>query len=115
MIYRRKNQAFTIVELLVVVVVIAILATISIVAYNGITGDAREKALQSELHDVQTKVMVYFRDEGQFPASLMDVGVENDALNYTSTIDEFCVEGSANSKSFYITESGSLKEGECPA
>ena len=33
---RQRQGGFTIVELLIVIVVIAILATISIVAYNGI-------------------------------------------------------------------------------
>ncbi|NCO10935.1 prepilin-type N-terminal cleavage/methylation domain-containing protein, partial [Candidatus Saccharibacteria bacterium] len=37
--YKRIN-GFTIVELLIVVVVIAILAAITLVSYNGITGQA---------------------------------------------------------------------------
>ena len=38
---RKLNQGFTIVELLIVVVVIAILAAITIIAYNGITTRTR--------------------------------------------------------------------------
>ncbi|MDK2899387.1 MAG: hypothetical protein PWQ10_574, partial [Patescibacteria group bacterium] len=44
-----SSQAFTIVELLVVIVVIGILAAITIVSYTGITGKANEAAIQSEL------------------------------------------------------------------
>jgi prepilin-type N-terminal cleavage/methylation domain-containing protein len=44
-----KQAGFTIVELLIVVVVIAILAAITIVSYNGITARANESAVKSEL------------------------------------------------------------------
>ena len=43
--YTEKNLAFTIVELLIVIVVIAILASISVVAYSGI----RERAVVSKI------------------------------------------------------------------
>jgi prepilin-type N-terminal cleavage/methylation domain-containing protein len=45
----QKTAGFTIVELLIVVVVIAILAAITIVSYNGITARANESAVKSEL------------------------------------------------------------------
>ena len=52
-----KPKGFTIVELLIVIVVIAILATISIVAYNGI----QQRARASALADGITKVEKAFR------------------------------------------------------
>lgn len=44
-----KRTGFTIVELLIVIVVIAILATISVVAYNGIQDRARQAKIDSDL------------------------------------------------------------------
>ena len=44
---KAKNQGFTIVELLIVVVVVAILAAITIVSYNGITNRANTSAAAS--------------------------------------------------------------------
>ena len=45
----RKTEGFTIVELLIVVVVIAILAAITIVSYNGIQNRANDSAAKSEV------------------------------------------------------------------
>jgi len=43
------QKAFTIVELLVVIIVIGILVTLSVVSYNGIQQSARDKSVQSDL------------------------------------------------------------------
>lgn len=48
-----KKQGFTIVELLVVIVVIAILAAITIVGYNWVTSDARDSARRAAAKEVQ--------------------------------------------------------------
>jgi len=45
MLRGQKQSGFTIVELLIVVVVIAILAAITIVAYNGIQNRAKSSAV----------------------------------------------------------------------
>lgn len=45
----KRHAGFTIVELQIVIVVIAILATISIVAYNGIQQRARDSQRKSDL------------------------------------------------------------------
>lgn len=47
----KSSKGFTIVELLIVVVVIAILAAITIVSYNGITNQAHDATVQSDLRD----------------------------------------------------------------
>ena len=51
----KKLSGFTIVELLVVIVVIGILASISIVAYNGIQNKARASATDADLVNIEKK------------------------------------------------------------
>lgn len=55
----RSTAGFTIVELLIVIVVIAILATISIVAYNGIQARARTSAHQFTASQAERAIMTY--------------------------------------------------------
>ncbi|MCD8561823.1 prepilin-type N-terminal cleavage/methylation domain-containing protein [Candidatus Saccharibacteria bacterium] len=59
-----KQKAFTIVELLIVIVVIAILAAITIVAYTGVTQRAKNSAQASLLSQWRTKAALYRVDNG---------------------------------------------------
>lgn len=62
-----NNQGFTIVELLIVVVVIAILAAITIVSYNGITNRANASAADSLVASWRKKVELYQGEIGRYP------------------------------------------------
>ena len=63
----RRSAGFTIVELLIVVVVIAILAAITIVAYNGIQNRAHDSAIQNDLKQFGTIMELYKADNGSYP------------------------------------------------
>ena len=65
-----NQKGFTIVELLIVIVVIAILAAISIVAYTGIQQRARESAGQQAASQVANKANAYHAVEGSYPADV---------------------------------------------
>ena len=68
----QKQAAFTIVELLIVIVVIAILAAISIVAYTGIQQRAHNTAVQSDLSSNAQKLKEYQITNGSYPTSMME-------------------------------------------
>ncbi len=55
----KNKSGFTIVELLIVVVVIAILAAITIVAYNGITARSKVASIMSDLENGYKKLATY--------------------------------------------------------
>lgn len=91
------KKGFTIVELLIVVVVIAILAAITIVAYNGISNRSRVSALQSELSQAVKAVEAKKVSGGidTYPASLADVNVTSSKLTYyfNARANTYCIEG----------------------
>ncbi len=64
-----KQKGFTIVELLIVIVVIAILAAITIVAFNGIQERARYSAMQQDLKTLNNAINMYYTDNNQYPSS----------------------------------------------
>ncbi len=64
---RSKSKAFTIVELLVVIVVIGILAAITIVSYTGISSKAVSSALQSDLSNAKKQLALYQIDHSAYP------------------------------------------------
>src|SRR5687767_11250180 len=65
-----KQKGFTIVELLIVIVVIAILASITVVAYRGITARSNDTAVKSDLKNFAEKMELLKLDASTYPATL---------------------------------------------
>ena len=59
-----NRRGFTIVELLIVIVVIAILASISVVAYNGIQQRARDSQRKQVVTDLVKALQLHVADQG---------------------------------------------------
>jgi len=88
---KAKNQGFTIVELLIVVVVIAILAAITIVSYNGITGRANQAAVKGQAATYQKKAELYQSEVGNYPVATTDLSADSSKSYYypSSTLVTF--------------------------
>ena len=65
----KKAQGFTIVELLIVIVVIAILAAISFVAYDKIQQRANNTKTITEAKQVVGLIQAYYAAYGEFPVN----------------------------------------------
>lgn len=114
---RSINQlrGFTIVELLIVIVVIAILASISIVSYNGIQNRAKATAAATTAKNVSTKAEMTNTLLGAYPSTIANfnantesqitgsglalvattAGVLNATNGTNSVTYEYCSSGSA--------------------
>ena len=97
-----QQQGFTIVELLIVIVVIAILAAITIAAYNGITQKANDSAAKNSIAQAQKKLQTWYIQNGEsFPAEadFSSLGLRNsDTITY-----QYSVNNSTNPKGYCVT------------
>lgn len=73
---KQRNQGFTIVELLIVIVVIGILALLVITTYSGIQQKARNSQRQSDLQSLQTHLEAFHNEKGYYPA-LADINTSS--------------------------------------
>lgn len=63
----KGKKGFTIVELLIVIVVIGILATLVIVTFTGIQQKARNAQRQTDINAVQSHVEAFYAQNGYYP------------------------------------------------
>jgi len=110
MLRGQKQSGFTIVELLIVVVVIAILAAITIVAYNGIRQRATNSAMQSELSQLVKKVESYkvTSSSSAYPVDQATAGIPASSSGtlsyfYSSSPDSFCAQIIKGATSYFAS------------
>src|SRR6478752_2416936 len=64
---KNKSKGFTIVELLIVIVVIGILATLVIVTFTGIQQKARNSQRQTDINALDSHIEAFYADKGFYP------------------------------------------------
>lgn len=64
---KKRSSGFTIVELLIVIVVIGILATLVIVTFTGIQQKARDSQRQTDVNAMDSHIEAYYAQSGNYP------------------------------------------------
>lgn len=119
-----KNRGFTIVELLIVIVVIAILAAIVIMAYTGIQNKAHAAAAQAASNSIAKLLTNSYTTNGIYPSDLSTINNGNpmpstDGSTYTyhpgSGNSSYCVTVTNGSNSYKVTDTATQPvAGGCP-
>ncbi len=68
---KKQSKGFTIVELLIVIVIIGILATLVIVTFTGIQQKARDSQRQTDIGALNSHIAAYYSETGTYPALTM--------------------------------------------
>jgi general secretion pathway protein G len=93
----RKKRGFTLVELLIVIIIIAVLAAVAIPKFANSSQKSKESALRAELSLLRNAVELFKNDTGCYPASLSDLaattapatGKDKDGSDYTITASNY--------------------------
>ena len=107
-----KNQGFTLVELLIVIVIIAILTVVSLVAYNGLQNQAKTSAAKSTVDSVAKKAELYNTEEGKYPTQISDLTGADTKKSYYIAATNVTELGSATFSS--TTPTTTVKYEKCP-
>jgi general secretion pathway protein G len=70
---RKRERGFTLIELIVVMMIIAILTAIAVPRFTAAIQNAREAALKEDLHVMRDAIDAYTMDKGKAPQSLDDL------------------------------------------
>lgn len=88
MLTQNKKSGFTIVELLIVIVVIGILATITIIAFNSIQQRGRDSQRVSDIATIKKSLELFHAQNGYYPnvAQLNTANFKRDTLQIPDSL-----------------------------
>jgi prepilin-type N-terminal cleavage/methylation domain-containing protein len=122
--HKSAHNGFTVVELLVVIVVIGILASLTIVSFTGVSQQAAVATLQSDLKNAATQIGIDYVNDGAYPLTEGDVNNGNGLPKSEGTIysyqvyeDGYCIEATSNtvtSHHRFMSSVGTVESGACP-
>jgi prepilin-type N-terminal cleavage/methylation domain-containing protein len=80
----RKESGFTIIELLIVIAIIGILATLVLTNFQGAQAKGRDTVRKSDMNSIYQKLEEYYNENGGYPDGALDdtvlAGIDTGAL-----------------------------------
>lgn len=108
---KRRAAGFTIVEILIIIVVIGILASITVLSFNGIQQQSREAGIKSDLEVAVARIDRYRSDKGEYPpvtggsdVALREANIEIQRSLYSLDRENYlyCVSADVQSYAFVV-------------
>jgi len=89
MISLKRQKGFTIVELLIVIIIIGILATLVLVTFSGVQAKARDSKRQTDVNDIDSHLEAFFAQYGFYPtlADLQQTGAGSFTTTFLKGLD----------------------------
>ena len=87
----RRSHGFTLIEMLVVMTLIVVLASVGLIAYRSSVQRGREAVLKEDLYRLRDAIDQYYADKGKYPADLNELV----STNYIRRIPVDPITGSA--------------------
>lgn len=117
-----KSKAFTVVELLIVIVVIGILAGVTTVGYRGVQARVTDTELKSDAQNIKDQIELAYLKDKAYPANLGALGTlpksTHTTLAYVTTGQMYCLtvtSTKSGSKTYSVANEGKVTEGNCSA
>ena len=98
---RSGQSGFTLVELLIVVIILAVLASVAIPQFSSSTDDAKSAALDSTLAEMRNAIELYYHQHGEYPS----VNAAGGSFGAANTVDAF-----TNQLTKYTNSNGAVVE-----
>lgn len=102
-------RGFTLVEVMLVIVILGVLASLVVGQFQGYTQSAAEAATKQDLHTLRTAIERYHADHGSYPSN---VNITNQLTQYTDAAGNCSpTRTSTHVKGPYLQEIAVLKVG----
>jgi len=92
-VVEKKDKGFTLVELLIVIVILGILATVTVFAVRGITDQGQQSACKADQKTLEVAVEAYYAQFGKTVAATDALLVSSELLRSPSTTFAVAADG----------------------
>lgn len=73
----RRSRGFTLIEMLIVMTLIVVLASVGLIAYQSSVRRGREAVLKEDLYRMRDAIDQYYADKGKYPTDLNELVATN--------------------------------------